>query len=204
MHLHLTLSQLTLLVGIAIAVAMVLVLLIYFFHRAAKEQTSGAGFEAGSPRTENESAFIAATFQGVIADLKSRQRDLETRLRSAEEQARRAQRTLDALAAELPQGLLVISRDGFITRANDAVRELVAIDLWSRRPYWEIFGAGSPLATLIQNCIETGKPLRQTVTLGPMARQPEAQFEVSAAPIESGSHAVAEGVVCLLRQAGPI
>jgi PAS domain-containing protein len=196
MHLHLTLSQLTLLAGTALAVALVLALLFYLLHKTVKDQRSGTEFRSHSPRTENETAFVAAAVQGVIADLKATQKDLDARLRGAEKQARIGQRSLEAVAREIREALIVIGRDGYIRRANAAARELLTVDFLSKRLYGEILGRDSPLSALIQECIESGRPAKQLLTVG--AGVGSATLEVSVAPTEDSAGTI-ESVVCLLR-----
>jgi PAS domain-containing protein len=199
MHFHLTFSQVTLLVGTALAVAVALIGLLYFLHRAGRERRAGLDFRAKPPRSENESAFVAATVQGVISDLKSSQREMEARLRAAEGLLRVSQRTLEVLAREIREGLVIINRDGHVARANAAARELLAADLWSRRPYLEILGRDSPLGRLIQDCMESARPSKQEFALGALGRAEGTIVEASIIAIEDSGGGV-EGVVCLLRK----
>ncbi len=201
MHHHWTISQLTLLVGTALTVAAVLILLFYILHKAVRRQRARVDFKAKSPRAENEPAFVAAAVQGVIADLKASQKNLETRLRSAEEQSRISQRTLEILARDIEECLIVINHEGFITRANGPARELLRADLWSKRPYAEILGRDSALCALIQQCVESGRALKQEVKVGLPDRAEAATLEASVAPLQL-SGGLVEGVVCLLRKAG--
>jgi PAS domain-containing protein len=51
-----------------------------------------------------------------------------------------------AILLEIPWGVMVFDRQGFVTHANPAVRTLLGIDTWSRRRYAEIFGPQSAIA----------------------------------------------------------
>jgi len=194
-----SLGQLTILVGGAIVLAGLLILLIYMLHKAFQRQRSEADLKPASPRAANEAAFALATVQSVIAGLKAREKELTRQLREAEQRAEAAARTLESLGREIPLGLVVFSRDGFLTLSNPAARALLGIDTWSRRRYPELFHAESPLTQYIRESLETGKSQKhqrvEYVT-------PEAQtrlLEVSLLPWHDRNGQVA-GVICLLAE----
>jgi PAS domain-containing protein len=197
-----SLSQLTILVGGTIVLGGLLILLIYVLHKAFQRQRSGeADLKPASPRAANEAAFALATVQSVIAGLKAREKELTKQLQEAEQRAEAAARTLESVGREIPLGLMLFSRDGFLTLSNPAAHALLGIDTWSRRRYPELLQPESPLTQYIRECLETGKSQKhqrvEHVT-------PEAQtriLEVCLSPWHDRKGQVA-GVICLLAEVG--
>lgn len=197
-----SLSQLTIVVGGTIVLGGLLILLIYVLHKAFQRQRSGeADLKPASPRAANEAAFALATVQSVIAGLKAREKELTKQLQEAEQHAEAAARTLESVGREIPLGLMLFSRDGFLTLSNPAAHALLGIDTWSRRRYPELLQPESPLTQYIRECLETGKSQKhqrvEYVT-------PEAQtriLEVCLSPWHDRKGQVA-GVICLLAEVG--
>jgi PAS domain-containing protein len=199
---NLTLGQLTILVGATIALAGVLILLVYLLHKAFQRQRSEAGLKLTFPRAANEAAFALATVQSVIAGLKAREKELTKQLHEAEQRAEKAARTLESLGRQIPLGLMVFSRDGFLTLCNPSARALLGIDASSRRRYPELLHAESPLTQYIRESLETGKSQKQQRV---EYFAPDAQarlLEVSLSPWHDRNGQVA-GVICLLAEVGP-
>jgi PAS domain-containing protein len=196
-----SLSQLTILVGGTIVLGGLLILLIYVLHKAFQRQRSEADLKPASPRAANEAAFALATVQSVIAGLKAREKELAKQLQEAEQRAEAAARTLESVGREIPLGLMLFSRDGFLALSNPAAHALLGIDTWSRRRYPELLQPESPLTQYIRECLETGKSQKRErfeyVT-------PEAQtriLEVCLSPWHDRKGQVA-GVICLLAEVG--
>jgi PAS domain-containing protein len=158
---HLSLSQLTLLVVGIFLIGGLLILLIYVLHKAFQRQREAGDSKRASPRSPDEAAFAMATMQSVIAGLRSREKELRELLHDAEQRAEPRARTLESIVREMPMGLMVFNREGFLTLSNPAVRALLGIDTWSRRRYTEILGTESQLTAWIRECLETGKTCKR-------------------------------------------
>ncbi len=195
---HLTLQQITLLVAIALGVAVILVLVIYLIHRAVREHRQGLEFKPAAPRAENEPAFVAATVQSLIAELKSRSNDLEERWRHAERRARSGARTLEAISRAIPEALLIVASDGYLTSASARAREMLQLDIWSRRRFSELLG-DSPLSEAIAECLASGhsQSLEKIEYTTPSGRPITLGLRIE--PIQS-QDGTTEGAVCLLWQ----
>ena len=154
---HLSLSQLTLLVVGIFLIGSLLILLIYVLHKAFQRQREAGNSKRASPRPPDEAAFAVATMQSVIAGLRAREKELREMLHDAEQRAEASARTLEGVVREMPLGLMVFNREGFLTLSNAAMRALLGIDTWSRRRYTEILGTESQLTAWIRECLETGK-----------------------------------------------
>lgn len=196
-----SLSQLTIVVGGTIVLGGLLILLIYVLHKAFQRRRSEADLKPASPRAANEAAFALATVQSVIAGLKAREKELAKQLQEAGQRAEAAARTLESVGREIPLGLMLFSRDGFLTLSNPAAHALLGIDTWSRRRYPELLQPESPLTQYIRECLETGKSQThervEYVT-------PEAQtriLEVCLSPWHDRKGQVT-GVICLLAEVG--
>jgi len=169
----------------------------YLIHKMFQEQRSKPDLGSNSPRVENETTFAMAAMQGVIAKMKAQEKELTDLRRAAEQRAREAARLNENIIREMPSGLMVFNRDGFISSANPAVRTMLGVDTWSRRRYPEILGSTSRLATHIRECLETGKTTtRETIEYATPAG--EMRFlGMSLSPFHGNSGEV-EGAVCLL------
>jgi PAS domain-containing protein len=200
---HLTFSQLTLLVGVAFAVAGVLIVLLYVLHKTVRRQLHEEGLKAPAPRAENSQAFALATLQGVIASVREEQKKTANLLRVSELRAEESARKAELIAREIEEGLVIFDGQGFISLANPASHALLEIDIWSRRRYQEVLGAGSELARRVESCLTNGtvtrgealdyqtpggRTLRLIVTIVPLTRQLTGGEEIL-------------GAVCLVKRA---
>lgn len=194
---HLSLSQLTLLVGGAVLIGGLLVFLVYTLHKAFQSQRQQADLKPKPPGTVDETTFAMATMQGVIAKMKAQEKELLELRRAAEQRADESARISENIIREMPSGLMVFNREGFISVANPAVRALLGVDTWSRRRYPEILGRQSTLAGYIQECLETGKTAtRETIEYC----TPHGETRVlgmSLSPYHASNGEI-DGAVCLL------
>ncbi len=190
-------SKLGLLVGTSLMLAVALAAGFYLIHKMFQEQRVKPDLGSNSPRVENETTFAMAAMQGVIAKMKAQEKELTELRRAAEQRAREAARLNENIIREMPSGLMVFNRDGFISSANPAVRTMLGVDTWSRRRYPEILGPTSRLAAHIRECLETGKTTtRETIEY--TTPPGEMRFlGMSLSPFHGNSGEV-EGAVCLL------
>ena len=150
-----------------------------------------------APPVRDESAFLLASFQGLVATLKSREKQLEALLREAEQRADASTRVLETIVRASPQGLMVFDQGGFLTLANQAARNMLEVDTWSRRRYAEIFGPDSPLTSAIRGSFESGKgnPRTQLAYTSPSGRKHLLSLSISPFPGRGGHLA---GLACVL------
>ena len=192
---HLSISQVTLLVGITIGIGLVLVA--YAIHKAFHGRREELDLNPKSPRAQDEAAFAVATLQGVITNLKAQQQELREELRATRERAKEIAHLSEIMIREMPGGLLVFDRAGFIINANRAVAELLQIDTWSRRRYPEMLGPESALTGYIRKCLESGKThTREGVEYMP-PRGESRLLEMTLAPVQAQDSRIG-GAVCIL------
>jgi len=194
---RLSLTQLTLLVGGILLLGVLFVFLIYFVHKLFQRQQ--AHLKPARPRSQDEAAAQMGMLQAVIAGMKQQEKRLEELLRDAELRAEASARALEAIGRELPVGLMMFNREGFLTLSNPAARALLGIDTWSRRRYPEILGPESLLASHIQDCLETGKTCKGEVVEYRTVRGETRTLEISLTPCYARGGRL-EGALCLLTE----
>lgn len=194
---HLSKPRLSLLIGSSLILVGVLGVGFYILHKVFQQQRAELDLNSKSPRVENDSTFALAAMQGVIAKMKEQERELTGLRLAAEQRARESSRISENIIREMPSGLMVFNREGFITAANPAVRTLLGVDTWSRRRYPEILGAESGLAAHIRECLETGKTTtRETIEY----TSPRGEVRLLGMSLSSfhGPGGEVAGAVCLL------
>jgi len=68
-----------------------------------------------APRTENPSAFMAASMQGVILKLREQEKELERLHRVEKERAEKTERLSEEVTRNMPAGLLIVNATGIIS-----------------------------------------------------------------------------------------
>ncbi|GAC1660677.1 MAG: hypothetical protein NVS9B4_11930 [Candidatus Acidiferrum sp.] len=183
--------------GLGVLAAGVLILwTIRRFFRSSREAHMSPVAEV-APRTDNPSAFVTASMQGVIQQLREQEKEL-ARLHTIErDRAERTERLSEEVTRNMPAGLLLVSATGIISSANPAAEIVLGIHGLGFRRYSEALGAGSELSKLIGGCLESGKIFRreqvQHITPGGEGRR----LGVTISPIRRGEGKI-NGVICLL------
>lgn len=170
---------------------------VFFVHKLFQEQRKETDLGSKSPRVENETTFALAAMQGVITRMKEQEKELTDLRRAAEQRAKESARISENIIREMPSGLMVFNREGFITAANPAVRTMLGVDTWSRRRYPEILGPQSNLAAHIRECLATGKTTtRETIEY----MTPRGDVRLLGMSLSSfhGTSGELDGAVCLL------
>lgn len=193
----LPLSQLTLIAGGALLAGGLLVFIAYVIHKMIKDRRAEQDFAPKSPRASNEPAFAMAALQGVIARMKEQEKELIELRQAAEKRARESTLISENIIREMPGGLMVFNREGFITASNPTVRTLLGVETWSRRRYPEILAAQPRLREQVRQCLETGKALSQESFPSTLASGEQRVLGVSVSPFHDSSGSIA-GAVCLL------
>src|SRR6202163_3100220 len=133
------------------------VMLIRKFTRE-ETKSSGADWANLTPDTENASAFMAASMQGVIEKLRTQEKELARLHLLAQERAQESERLTEEVTRNMPTGLLFVSATGAISSTNPAAEEALGARPLRYRSYKEILGgADSELAQLLTACLHEGK-----------------------------------------------
>src|SRR5229473_7684229 len=144
-------------VGVFLVGLAVLFLARRYFHArdARKEEPSP------TPRTQNPSAFMAASMQGVIQKLRDQEKELERLHRIERDRAAHSERLSEEVTRNMPAGLLVVNATGIISSANPAAEQVLGIRTLGFRRYSEALGEGSELTRLVAQCLAEGKIFRR-------------------------------------------
>ena len=101
-------------VGVLAAAWLVVYLLRKFFQSTKEEQKDK--FAASTPGTENASAFMAASMQGVIRQLREQEKELERLHKIERERAEQTERLSEEVTRNMPAGL---PRNSFVDSSAD-------------------------------------------------------------------------------------
>src|SRR5713101_871686 len=177
------------------AIALVVLFFVrrYFLNaRDTHKETPSA-----APRTENPSAFMAASMQGVIQKLRDQEKELERLHRIEKERAAHSERLSEEVTRNMPAGLLVVNATGIISSANPAAEQVLGIRTLGFRRYSEALGEGSELTRLVTQCLAEGKIFRreQVEHLAPDGER--RHLGVTISPIRRGNEKI-NGAICLL------
>lgn len=136
------------------------VILIRKFTRV-EPKSSGTDWVNQSPDTDNASAFMAASMQGVIEKLRTQEKELARLHSLAQERAQESERLTEEVTRNMPTGLLLVNATGAISSTNPAAEEALGIRTLRYRSYKEILGADSELTRMLTACIRDGKTFQR-------------------------------------------
>lgn len=185
--------------GLGLAFLTVVTLTLWFLRRffqgtrdVQQDQILAAG-----PRTENASAFMAASMQGVILKLKEQEKELERLHKLERERADHTERLSEEVTRNMPAGLLVVNATGIISSANPAAEQTLGIRQLGFRRYSEALGESSDLSKLLSECLASGKIFRREQVKHTAPHGETRQLGVTISPIRRGAEKIS-GAICLL------
>lgn len=166
-----------------------------WFQRTREEQKEQ--IFAAAPNTENPSAFMAASMQGVILKLREQEKELERLHRAEKERAEKTERLSEEVTRNMPAGLLVVNATGIISSANPAAENALGIRGLGFRRYSEALGEGSALTRLITACLAQGNIFRREEVRHSTPAGESRLLGVTISPIRRGDEKIS-GAICLL------
>jgi signal transduction histidine kinase len=144
------------------------------YHRII-EAAQGSPVHASSARTESE--FVVETFQALIRQLQSKERELAELHDRERRRAERYERFNERLIASVPSGLVGIDSNGVVTTANSQARDILSMpelvsENFSRQEgqqepgvsgveYRSLFRSSPKMIDLISQCLESGASFRR-------------------------------------------
>lgn len=157
-----------------------------------------------TPRASDAPAFAAAAFQGVIKELREREKEQE-RLRLTERQrAEKSEQLVDILMNSMDTGLLLLDARGRITECNPGAKAMLGHQLLAGRGFGEIIspdsGEGQPLPrafTGLEECLRTGISVRRLLMSYRAPNGRDMVLGVDFFPLRSAQGPVA-GALCTL------
>lgn len=188
----------TVITGTAIALFAILIGAIILIRKLLQNSPQRKKEEINAaPRTENASAFMAASMQAVIKKLKEQEKELERLHKEERDRADLTERLSEEVTRNMPAGLLVVNAQGIITSANPAAEQTLGQQSLGYRRYSEALGEDSGLSRLIADCLQTGKIFRREQIDHRDAAGDLRQLGVTISPIRKDSGDVS-GAICLL------
>jgi signal transduction histidine kinase len=187
------------------------VLLRNFFR--GKPGRSPSDWANPEPDTENPSAFIAASMQGVIEKLRAQEKELARLHSLAQERAQESERLTEEVTRNMPTGLLLVNATGAISTTNPAAEGALGIRSLRYRSYKEILGGDSELTRMLTACLRDGKIFqrgevehvttqgevrRLGVTISPVYRAVRNAVRTSAGSRAVAADMKASGALCLM------
>jgi nitrogen fixation/metabolism regulation signal transduction histidine kinase len=150
-------------------------------------------------RTRDESEFVLETFQGVVAELRAKQGELERMGARAAERAATAEQFSERVVASLPSGLLAFSPDGRATVVNAPARALLGLEGPSVGEDFRVLLSRSPeLTEFVRHCLETGELYRREEVSAVVRDGGARKLGVTVAPIDPATAGGARGALCML------
>jgi PAS domain S-box-containing protein len=185
--------------GLGLAFITIVVLTLWFLRRFFQDTRDVQKDQilAAAPRTENASAFMAASMQGVILKLKEQEKELERLHKLERERAEHTERLSEEVTRNMPAGLLVVNATGIISSANPAAEQTLGIRLLGFRRYSEALGESSDLTKLLADCLATGKIFRREQVEHTAPDGNTRKLGVTISPIRRGTEKIS-GAICLL------
>ena len=150
-----------------------------------------------APRSDNASAFMAASMQAVIKKLKEQEKELERLHHEERDRADLTERLSEEVTRNMPAGLVVVNAQNIITSANPAAEQTLGHRGLNFRRASEALGEHSDLSRLIGECLTTGKIFRREQIEHRDAAGDIRQLGVTISPIRKGTDDVS-GAICLL------
>ena len=159
----LTPSQMWIGAGLTLLLAVGAVLAILALRRFLRPKASSKKGDWANerPDTENASAFMTASMQGVIEKLRAQEKELARLHLLAQERAQESERLTEEVTRNMPTGLLLVNATGSIASTNPAAEEALGIRPLRYRSYREILGADSELTSMLSACLNHGRTFQR-------------------------------------------
>jgi PAS domain S-box-containing protein len=184
--------------GAAVGVFVVGLVVLFLVRRYFRSARNARKEEpAQTPLTQNPSAFMAASMQGVIQKLRDQEKELERLHRIEKERAAHSERLSEEVTRNMPAGLLVVNATGIISSANPAAEQVLGIRGLGFRRYSEALGESSQLTRILAECLTDGKIFRREQVEHATPSGERRHLGITISPIRKG-HEKISGAICLL------
>ena len=184
--------------GAAVGVFVVGLVVLFLVRRYFRSARNARKEEpAQTPLTQNPSAFMAASMQGVIQKLRDQEKELERLHRIEKERAAHSERLSEEVTRNMPAGLLVVNATGIISSANPAAEQVLGIRGLGFRRYSEALGESSQLTRFLADCLSDGKIFRREQVEHVTPSGERRHLGITISPIRKG-HEKISGAICLL------
>src|SRR5713226_9098304 len=184
---------------VGVGALMVTVLVVFLMRKSfqSRREEQREEFKTSAPSSENPSAFMAASMQGVIQQLREQEKELERLHRIEKDRAEQTERLSEEVTRNMPAGLLVVNATGIISSSNPAAEQVLGIRGLAFRRYSEALGASPDMTKLIAECLSTGKIFRREEVEHIPPAGDTRRLGVTISPIRRGEGKIS-GAICLL------
>src|SRR5580693_6610332 len=182
-------------VGILAVVGIMFFLLRRFFQ--STQESHRADVVMAPLRTENPSAFMTASMQGVIRQLRDQEKELERLHRVEKERAENTERLSEEVTRNMPAGLVMVNAQGIVASANPAAEQVLGVRGLGYRRYSEVLGENSELTQLVGQCLAQGKIFRREQVDHRTPAGETRRLGVTISPVRSADEKIS-GAICLL------
>jgi PAS domain S-box-containing protein len=185
--------------GLGVVFLVIAGLVVFLVRKSFRKRREGhrEEFATSAPRTANPSAFMTASMQGVIQQLREQEKELERLHRIEKERAEQTERLSEEVTRNMPAGLVVVNAMGIISSSNPAAEQVLGIRGLAFRRYSEALGTSSDLTKLIAECVSTGKIFRREEVQHIPPAGDARHLGVTISPIRRGEGKIS-GAICLL------
>ncbi len=167
-------------------------------YRQLIGEAERAPVSARSEGARDETEFVLETFQAVVAQLRTQQRELELLSARASARAASAEQFSARIIASVPSGLVAFDAQGHATVVNAPARALLEVtDAAEGQTLRSLLRIAPELADMVERCLQTGELYRREEVTATGAVQTR-RLGTTVAPIDPQPGAGARGVLCLL------
>jgi nitrogen fixation/metabolism regulation signal transduction histidine kinase len=155
---------------------------------------------ARSKKPRDEGQFVLETFQTVVAQLQSQQRELEALSARDRARAATAEKFSERIVASVPSGLVAFDARGCATVVNAPARALIEADgSTDGRSVRQLLAGVPDLAEMVERCLQTGEVYRREEVMATGNGGHIRRLGATVAPIDPvNEQEGARGALCLL------
>jgi signal transduction histidine kinase len=169
-------------------------------YRQLVGEAERAPVAARSKKPRDEGQFVLETFQTIVAQLQSQQRELEALSARDRARAASAEKFSERIVASVPSALVAFDARGRATVVNAPARALIEVDgSTDGRSVRELLGSAPDLAEMVERCLQTGEVYRREEVMATDSGGQVRRLGATVAPIDAaGEPEGARGALCLL------
>jgi PAS domain S-box-containing protein len=137
------------------------------FFQIWRKEASG-DFKESTPRVNEASQFVMATYQGVIQQMREQEKELERLHRQERQRAEESQQLAATIMTNMATGLVMLNARGLITESNPAAKTTLGHQMLTGRDYKEVFWPGYESADTVPDglvaladCLSHGHMVRR-------------------------------------------
>jgi signal transduction histidine kinase len=141
-----------------------MVALVVLLRKSLRSESADSQDDWATPKadSENASAFMAASMQGVIEKLRAQEKELARLHLLAQERAQESERLTEEVTRNMPTGLLLVNATGAISTTNPAAEDALGLRSLRYRSYKEVLGEESELAQMLSACLRDGQTFQRS------------------------------------------